>query len=99
MSDPIEVNKAAGDDGNRHVEMGISNVDDSANLEKDAKLASYKAAAIEAEHAEHNMGVVEAVKQYPMAAWWSFVMSCTIVRYAPLLHSFVIRKQHIDQDS
>jgi SP family general alpha glucoside:H+ symporter-like MFS transporter len=38
-----------------------------------------KAGAIEAENAEHNMGVLEAVRQYPMATWWAFVMSCTII--------------------
>jgi MFS transporter, SP family, general alpha glucoside:H+ symporter len=35
--------------------------------------------AIDAENAEHNMGVIDAVKAYPAAAWWAFVMSCTIV--------------------
>jgi MFS transporter, SP family, general alpha glucoside:H+ symporter len=35
--------------------------------------------AIEAENAEHEMGVLEAVRAYPMATWWAFVMSCTIV--------------------
>jgi hypothetical protein len=35
---------------------------------------------IEAENVEHDMGVLDAVKAYPMAATWAFVMSCTIVR-------------------
>jgi SP family general alpha glucoside:H+ symporter-like MFS transporter len=38
-----------------------------------------RAGAIEAENAEHNMGVIEAVKAYPMATFWAFVMSFTIV--------------------
>ena len=38
-----------------------------------------KADAIEAENAEHNMTVLEAVRAYPMASFWAFVMSCTIV--------------------
>jgi SP family general alpha glucoside:H+ symporter-like MFS transporter len=38
-----------------------------------------KAGAIEAENAEHNMGVLEAVRAYPMAATWAFIMSCTII--------------------
>jgi SP family general alpha glucoside:H+ symporter-like MFS transporter len=41
--------------------------------------AENKAGAIEAENIEHNMTVLEAVKAYPMASFWAFVMSCTIV--------------------
>jgi hypothetical protein len=43
--------------------------------------AENKAGAIEAENAEHNMTVLEAVKAYPMASFWAFVMSCTIVSF------------------
>lgn len=46
-------------------------------------LGADRAGAIEAENAEHNMGVVEAVRAYPMAALWAFIMSCTIVRFHP----------------
>lgn len=42
-------------------------------------LADYKTGAIEAENAEHNMTVLEAVRAYPMASFWAFVISCTIV--------------------
>ena len=38
-----------------------------------------RAGAIDAENAEHNMGVLEAVKAYPAASFWAFVMSSTIV--------------------
>lgn len=38
-----------------------------------------KEGAIEAENVEHNMTVLQAVRAYPMATWWAFVMSCTIV--------------------
>ncbi|KAF3026184.1 hypothetical protein E8E15_008508 [Penicillium rubens] len=38
-----------------------------------------RAGAIEAEVLEHNMTVLEAVKAYPAASWWAFVMSCTII--------------------
>jgi SP family general alpha glucoside:H+ symporter-like MFS transporter len=38
-----------------------------------------RAGAINAEDVEHNMTVLEAVKAYPAASWWAFVMSCTIV--------------------
>lgn len=44
-----------------------------------ASVAEYKAGAIEAEAAEHNMTVLQAVRAYPMASFWAFVMSCTIV--------------------
>lgn len=43
-----------------------------------------KASAIEAENLEHNMGVLEAVRAYPMATLWAFIMSCTIVSLSPL---------------
>lgn len=49
------------------------------DLDEKAKIADYKADAIEAENAEHNMGVLEAVKAYPMASFWAFIMSFTIV--------------------
>lgn len=38
-----------------------------------------RAGAIDAEEIEHNMTVLQAVKAYPAASWWAFVMSCTIV--------------------
>ncbi|RDW70966.1 maltose permease MAL61-1 [Coleophoma cylindrospora] len=49
------------------------------DLDEKAKAADYKADAIEAENAEHNMGVLEAVRAYPMASFWAFVMSFTII--------------------
>lgn len=42
-----------------------------------------RAGAIEAERIEHDMTVLEAVKAYPAASWWAFVMSCTIVSSCP----------------
>ncbi|UKZ69610.1 uncharacterized protein TrAtP1_010616 [Trichoderma atroviride] len=48
-------------------------------LDENAKIADYKADAIEAENAEHNMTVLEAVRAYPMASFWAFVMSFTII--------------------
>lgn len=42
-------------------------------------VADYKADAIEAENSEHAMTVLQAVRAYPMASFWAFVMSCTIV--------------------
>lgn len=51
----------------------------------ESKVSDYKADAIEAENAEHNMTVLEAVRQYPMASFWAFVMSFTIVSILPPL--------------
>lgn len=45
----------------------------------DKKVDYDRAAAIDAEELEHKMTVLEAVKAYPAASWWAFVMSCTIV--------------------
>ncbi|KAJ7022928.1 maltose porter [Mycena alexandri] len=39
----------------------------------------YKTEAMEAELTEHNMTVMQAVKAYPMACFWAFVMSFTII--------------------
>lgn len=39
-----------------------------------AQVSDFKAGAIEAENAEHAMGVLDAVKAYPMATFWAFVM-------------------------
>ena len=78
MSEPIDIKTHGGDPLN---EKGITQVEDSHNLDNDAKLAAYKAAAMEAETAEQQSGVIQAVKEYPMAAFWAFVMSCTIVSH------------------
>lgn len=43
-----------------------------------------RADAIEAENVEHNMTVTQAVKAYPMACFWAFVMSfCIVSRPSP----------------
>lgn len=57
---------------------------DSIHDEKLGADAYNKAAAIEAENEEHNMTVLQAVKAYPMASFWAFVMSCTIVSCWPV---------------
>lgn len=49
----------------------------------DEKVDYDRAGALEAEQAEHNMTVLEAVKAYPAASWWAFVMSFTIVSSCP----------------
>lgn len=40
-----------------------------------------RSGAIGAEQVEHNMGVLDAVKAYPAASFWAFVMSATIVSF------------------
>lgn len=47
-----------------------------------------RSGAIDAENIEHNMTVLEAVRAYPAASWWAFVMSCTIV--SPAHHELII---------
>ena len=48
------------------------------------KLDYNRAGAIDAENIEHRMTVLEAVRAYPAASWWAFVMSATIVSSGPL---------------
>lgn len=80
MSEPIDQKAMEARD-----EKGISqvedshNIDDTNNLDNEAKLSSYKAAAMAAEVEEQQSGVLQAVKEYPMAATWAFIMSCTII--------------------
>lgn len=59
---------------------GAAHMEHSYDLDEKAHVADYKADAILAENEEHNMGVLAAVKAYPMASFWAFVMSFTIVR-------------------
>jgi hypothetical protein len=64
--------------------------DHAIDLDEKAKASAYKADAVEAENAEHNMGVLEAIRAYPMASFWAFVMSFTIVSYlTPLPHTLL----------
>ncbi|KAF7354395.1 MFS transporter, SP family, general alpha glucoside:H+ symporter [Mycena venus] len=44
-----------------------------------SNVADYKVDAIEAENSEHSMTVMEAARAYPMACFWAFVMSFTII--------------------
>lgn len=80
MSDPVD-SKSPGSPLKVEPEEGLSQVENVYNLDEKAKAADYKADAVEAENAEHNMTVMEAVRQYPMATLWAFVMSCTIVSW------------------
>jgi SP family general alpha glucoside:H+ symporter-like MFS transporter len=62
-----------------HVDDGITHADHASNFDNEKQNKVDKAGAIEAENAEHDMGVLEAVRAYPMASLWAFIMSCTIV--------------------
>lgn len=65
---------------------GFSHVEATPNLDENAHVKDYKAGAVEAENAEHNMTVLEAVRAYPMASFWAFVMSFTIVSMSDLFY-------------
>lgn len=62
-------------------------VEDVYDSDEKARYADMKADAVEAENAEHRLGVISAVKGYPMAATWAFIISCTIVSRALLCGS------------
>ena len=49
----------------------------------DKKVDYDRTGAIDAEKIEHDMTVLQAVKAYPAASWWAFVISCTIVSSCP----------------
>ncbi|CAI7564198.1 hypothetical protein PCG10_006041 [Penicillium crustosum] len=59
-----------------------------------------RAAAIDAEAVEHNMTVLQAVRAYPAASWWAFVMSCTIIMesYCVFLMGQFIATKRFAQD-
>lgn len=62
-------------------EKGFTQVDNTHNLDVHSKIEAFKAAAMAAEVEEQKSGVIQAVREYPMAAFWAFIMSCTIVSY------------------
>jgi SP family general alpha glucoside:H+ symporter-like MFS transporter len=84
MSDPVD-SKSYGDAAEVEASSGISPTEHAYDLDEKAKISDYKADAVEAENAEHNMGVLEAVREYPMASFWAFVMSFTIVSFPLIL--------------
>jgi len=57
-------------------------VEDVYESDEKTRYADMKADAVEAENAEHRLGVLEAVRAYPMAATWAFIISCTIIMEA-----------------
>lgn len=76
MSNPVDSKSPGGDP---ELEGHKAEIEHGYNLDDKAHAARNKADAIEAENMEHNMGVLEAVRAYPMATLWAFIMSCTIV--------------------
>lgn len=57
-----------------------AHIDHAYDVEAKKEMAADMQGAIDAENAEHNMTVLEAVRAYPAASLWAFNMSCTIVR-------------------
>lgn len=62
--------------------QNVLHVEHEQTVDYEKNAAAMKADAIEAENAEHNMTVLQAVRAYPMASFWAFVMSCTIVGFS-----------------
>ncbi|TDZ22698.1 Alpha-glucosides permease MPH2 [Colletotrichum orbiculare MAFF 240422] len=77
MSHPVD-SKSPGGNEPATVEA-YSDINHEAALDEKSKPSNLKADAIEAEQIEFNMGVLEAVKLYPMASLWAFIMSTTII--------------------
>ncbi|KAK0718049.1 general substrate transporter [Lasiosphaeria miniovina] len=79
---------------------GVTHAPDPDFDEKKAGFAAYKGDAIEAENVEHDMGVIQAVRAYPMAAFWALVMSSTIIMESYcvfLMGAFVAYNQFMDE--
>ncbi|KAK3363765.1 hypothetical protein B0T25DRAFT_587577 [Lasiosphaeria hispida] len=94
MSNPADSKSPGGDLS--EVEKHPAHVENSADLDGNAKLTTYKAGAMEAENVELNIGVLEAVRLYPMASLQAFIISCiiTIESYCVFLISvFVVIDQ------
>ena len=80
MSDPVDYKSSGGSpEVEVEADAAVAHVDHAGNLDEKTKISDYKADAIEAENEEHNMTVMQAVRAYPMAAFWAVVMSSTIV--------------------
>ncbi|KUJ10824.1 sugar transporter [Mollisia scopiformis] len=81
MSNPTEKEYGGGAPEVGEVEGAFNQVEHTHAYDLDLKadVADYKADAVEAENAEHKMGVIDAVKAYPMASFWAFIMSFTII--------------------
>jgi hypothetical protein len=75
MSSPIDPKSPAGVE----VKDDAHQVEHAYDADEKPHISKERADAIEAENLEHSMGVLEAVRAYPMATLWAFVMSCTIV--------------------
>lgn len=78
MSEPVEKTPIGVTDDSKN-DTEVEHGGRRHNLDRDAKFSDYKENAIDAENVELNMTVLEAVRAYPMASTWAFIMSCTIV--------------------
>ncbi|KAG5771594.1 hypothetical protein H9Q72_001900 [Fusarium xylarioides] len=68
--------------GISEVEGDGAHIDHAYDVEAKKEMAADMQGAIDAENAEHNMTVLEAVRAYPAASLWAFNMSCTIIMEA-----------------
>ena len=76
MAKPVD---SKSPDSDPEVKGHETQVEHGHELDEKTRAADFKADAVEAENAEINLGVIDAVKAYPMATLWAFIMSCTIV--------------------
>ena len=65
--------------GAEHDTIAAAQIEDGVQPHAEKTDATLHADAVEAETAEYNMTVLEAVRAYPMACLWAFLMSCTII--------------------
>jgi len=79
MTDTVDPEAVYANDKEIPAKADYTHQEHAYDLDEKAQAADYKADAILAENAEHNMGVLEAVRAYPMASFWAFIMSFTII--------------------
>ncbi|KAF9772454.1 hypothetical protein IL306_009839 [Fusarium sp. DS 682] len=76
------IDDSKGPSGISEVKGDEAHIDHAYDVEAKKELVADKQGAIDAENAEHNMTVLQAVRAYPAASLWAFNMSCTIIMEA-----------------
>lgn len=85
-----QMSAAVGHDADMEIKGHQAQIKDAYDSDEKTRAADMRADAIDAENAEHKLGVISAIKGYPMAATWAFIISCTIV--SPVFSSSSARK-------